>query len=364
MKRFVKVLSVGLCVSMVTFFVSIPVLAEPAESMLMPFQDGTEKPDILMASSYELPAYSVKGSVLVNGQENTLYATFDDAAGALESFKTQWSDYLNKVASTYGVGSLTVENWEVFYGYALQYMAETADFSDAQAMDAFSRFIDIYENQKKNDEIMALLESRTVIDSSELAIILPYTSPAYEEYQNNRVQLQPRSGFNVSAGVEYAAKYARNHNDYLHYYYFSNGDCANFASQILEAGGVQQEVYDSEYMGWWHKFLVLHTHSQSWTMADVWARYQGIYAKTSSLNTFSGSLQDGDFIGFDKERDGDIDHIGFVTFLGTYNTYNGKYYRDFAVAQHTGDYYAWVSWDENGWDNLDGAVDYVRLRRS
>lgn len=73
------------------------------------------------------------------------------------------------------------------------------------------------------------------------------------------------------------------------------------------------------------------------------ANYQGKYMKTNNLRTFSGKLLPGDFIGLDETGDGDVNHVGFVTHTGTYKTYNGKYYKDFKVAQHTTDYCEWVS---------------------
>ena len=141
-------------------------------------------------------------------------------------------------------------------------------------------------------------------------------------------------------------------------------------SQILEAGGVKQIVYNDVAKGWWHKRTETHlgpidSHSQSWATAWVFANYQGKYMKTNSLRTFSGKLLPGDFIGLDEAGDGDVNHVGFVTHTGTYNTYNGKYYKDFKVAQHTSDYCEWVSAEKNHWEDYDGGISaYYVLRRS
>ena len=53
--------------------------------------------------------------------------------------------------------------------------------------------------------------------------------------------------------MSYASAHATSPNT-PDYYYFSHGDCINFVSQILEASGVSQDVYDSVYSGWWHKY--------------------------------------------------------------------------------------------------------------
>ena len=84
----------------------------------------------------------------------------------------------------------------------------------------------------------------------------------------------------------------------------------------------------------------------------------------STLKMFSGKVAKGDFIALDGNDDGEWDHMGFVVQVGTPNNYNGKYYTDFKVAQHTGDYLKWVSKERNGWDKEDdGKVKYAIVRR-
>lgn len=58
---------------------------------------------------------------------------------------------------------------------------------------------------------------------------------------------------NLLNKIDYARQYALNPNHGPYHYFGIRGDCTNFTSQILEAAGVAQEVYDSEYMGWWHR---------------------------------------------------------------------------------------------------------------
>ena len=73
----------------------------------------------------------------------------------------------------------------------------------------------------------------------------------------------------------------------------------------------------------------------------------------STLYSFSTNIVPGDIIALDNESDGSWDHLGFVDQTGTYNDYNGKYYKDFKVAQHTYDYCAWASTSTNGWDEME-----------
>lgn len=68
----------------------------------------------------------------------------------------------------------------------------------------------------------------------------------------NAILTQARA-YNQNAAIDYARQYALNPNHGPYHYFGIRGDCTNFTSQILEAAGVAQEVYDSEYMGWWHR---------------------------------------------------------------------------------------------------------------
>lgn len=89
---------------------------------------------------------------------------------------------------------------------------------------------------------------------------------------------------NMKAAIAYAEKYATSPNTGA-YYYFRNGDCANFVSQILEAGGIKQEVYSETWKGWWHTTGNLHIpfissehkHSEAWSMVIPFARYMGVH---------------------------------------------------------------------------------------
>ncbi len=183
-----------------------------------------------------------------------------------------------------------------------------------------------------------------------------------------------RASFSESAGTEYARTYAENPIS-EEFQYLYGADCANFSSQILEAGGVAHvNNYPDQNKGWWHYTdgspdifgRYKHESSQSWRLADVFSKYQGAYAKTKVHNTFSKSIKKGDFIATDHTSDGKWDHVGYVVANDTYSAnYNGKTYYDYQVAQHTTNYLAWTSSSTNGWENEeDGGATYARLRRA
>ena len=312
--------------------------------------------------------YSIKDKVTINNTSYDLLATYNEPQKAMENFKRTNYAYLRKIQKKYDLDELNSENYYDYYYCSLEYYSGNCDempVSDKKSYHSLCEFIDIYENNDNNKDIIELCKNDSQLavsilsndNNKELDVFASYATTTRSE------------SFNAYKGSQYAQDWATSRNT-NYYYSFSRGDCANFMSQILEAGGVKQIVYNDASKGWWHKRTETHlgpidSHSQSWATAWVFANYQGKYMKTNNLRTFSGKLLPGDFIGLDETGDGDVNHVGFVTHTGTYKTYNGKYYKDFKVAQHTTDYCEWVSAEKNHWEDYDGGKSaYYVLRRS
>lgn len=232
--------------------------------------------------------------------------------------------------------------------------------------------IDIFENNDYNDEIRDYVANHTPKTRSsdaqdsylrELATMLSSFSELNQRYANDK-SISPRSSFNAYAASQYAMRWATERN--LPAYQSFQYDCANFGSQIMEAAGVAQVSGNSVDYGWWHKVSPggAHSNSRAWSFASSFTNFHNRIYATKSFSTFSGQLLPGDFIAYDTESDGLADHIGFVTYTGSWNTYGGKYYRDFRVAQHTGDYHAWVSSSTNGWETKENGVrKFIIIRK-
>ena len=140
-------------------------------------------------------------------------------------------------------------------------------------------------------------------------------------------------------------------------YYSYTQDCTNFASQILEAGGEAQNNTGNVYSGWWHTVTIggtvsnptfTHNNSRSFTTVSYFNSYFGTYYTTTTHGNFASNLQAGSVIACDTNGDGDMNHIGFVTEVGSYNSSIGCI--DYKVAQHTSDYHRWVSASNNNWE--------------
>ncbi len=326
--------------------------------------------------------------VNINGIENPLYCTFENQVLALENIKKEASVLLGLLESRYKLSPLSNNNWKLYRIKMLEfYTIPTEQYNESnEDFIKLRAFFDIYENEESNNEILnyinanklginefgvVLRDSITLVD---LGLLFPYYAPISNLAENivtSKNLIQPMSTINVQPAVDYATTYATNRNTPT-YYSFSNGDCTNFVSQILEASGVAQVVYDSVHSGWWHKrvpgFLGIgwtHTHSRSWTIADTFARYMGITYSTKNHPSFSSNIQRGDFIAADFTSDGNWDHSGFVTDRASYSyAHNGSpSYYDYKVAQHTPDYHDWTSSSTNGWENTSDGRTYARIRR-
>lgn len=312
--------------------------------------------------------FSVKQVLTLGDKTVYLYTTFDEPDEALSNIKVSCSNVICLLKEVFQLDEFSSDTWELYQNalYVMHDSEKRPDwYMESNSEIASLRFFfDIYENDSQNKDIIrqATLKrsASQLLTDVDFITSLPYTSDVVQDYLKDKAMIMPRA-YSKDKAIAYATKYASNPNR-EGYYYFSGGDCANFTSQILEAAGVGQAVYDSEYSGWWHKKTWLgHTHSKSWTIANTFARYMGVGYTSRNHASFSANLQAGDFIAYDDSSDGDWNHMGFVTQVDNYKT-NGYY--DYKVAQHTTNYHAWVSSSTNGWENLQAnGATYGRVRR-
>ncbi len=112
------------------------------------------------------------------------------------------------------------------------------------------------------------------------------------------VKLGTSSSYSRSKAVTYAVKYALNYNpNYPDYNGATGGDCTNYISQCLYAGGIKQHygTYGS-YNSWYFKSD--RDRSGSWTKASYFQKY--IHGNNSKISaTFPSSwygVEEGDII--------------------------------------------------------------------
>lgn len=319
-------------------------------------------------------------TVVIEGKINPLYCTFVNEDYALRQLRSRVPNTLDLISSKYSLKEINKSNI-VEYKNILNSLSDDSEFfQNNDELQNLKSFIDIYEGYSRNKKLLEKVETLknkdklSKEDKIEIGMLLPYYAPlAIEASSYMQEQLGAlRSALpDLNAAVRYAERYAwtPNANEYgvAKQKFIIDADCTNFASQILHASGVSQVVYGNENYGWWHRknWLGGHDYSISWINADVFARYMGVGYTTTDHRSFAQNIIVGDFIAFDRESNGTWDHMGFVTYRdNSERWYNGKYYQNYIVAQHTSNYNMWVSEEQNHWEFIgDNNGRYGRVRR-
>lgn len=156
--------------------------------------------------------------------------------------------------------------------------------------------------------------------------------------------------YNYYNMIVYAATWFNGHNWQYNNYDGGTGDCTNFVSQALAAGGWQQvgsgffwERTDSSK--WYHS----NPDSYTWSGAQNFFWFATGSGRTYELS-YLADMGPADVMQIDWYNDGIIDHTALVTFV------NGQ---DIKVSQHTDGY-----WNRSIWEiyNANPTSTYFALR--
>lgn len=117
--------------------------------------------------------------------------------------------------------------------------------------------------------------------------------------------------YNYTAMAQYAEKYWSNYNPAYRKFSGNGGDCTNFISQALNAGGWKPVPGTStDYRNWWYDGS---RQSDSWVGANEWAWFTLSNQRAANLaNVYQ--LDVGDILQADFNRDGSKDHSMMVTY--------------------------------------------------
>ena len=118
------------------------------------------------------------------------------------------------------------------------------------------------------------------------------------------------SAYNVDAAVAYSDKYALNYNTAYANFASYGGDCANFASQCINAGGMPQ-VVGSKYgtNGWFYK--ASNNRSATWTGANQLCTWMSENRGIQIIGAKKSEVYKGSPVFFDWEKDGKWNHATF-----------------------------------------------------
>lgn len=131
--------------------------------------------------------------------------------------------------------------------------------------------------------------------------------------------------YNYKAMAAYAEKYWKNYNTAYRKFNEAGGDCTNFVSQALRAGGWKNDSGTaSDYRNWWYD---TSAQTDSWVGANEWSWFALSSKRTTNLaNVYQAEV--GDVVQMDFDRDGSKDHTMMVTYRSSdgvpYLTYHSN----------------------------------------
>ncbi|MBQ3384828.1 MAG: amidase domain-containing protein [Erysipelotrichaceae bacterium] len=298
---------------------------------------------------------------------NWNYIEFKNQESALETFAKENQSFLKYYSEKYELTKMSTGNFTSYYLLIKNDMLSGSFVAGTVTEYRTAlRFFDIFENKEQNEDIRNTI-ARSKSTGEDITEYLAYELPNFNQFVKDYFEENGQkavTSFSVSTANTYAITYATSANSST-YGYISGGDCANFCSQILIAGGeTMVDNFPNIYAGWWHhNVLGSHTYSRSWTWADKFVRYHQYSSfQTTSYSTFTRWLAPGCFIGYEDDQDGEWDHVAYVTTVDSYKT-SGYY--DHKIAQHSNDYYKWAS--NSGWpakENGDNVFIIIRGARS
>lgn len=281
---------------------------------------------------------------------------FQDNGEALNNFVKEHPNIVQAVKDFGDLSDIDSSNWT-------QYAEATSEMGNYPG-EFMASFLDTYAVRYFNQELRYLTAKyNTSKDASSLAVLYfaaPRTQDNIQALSDlesrpevKKILWKDKAGYNIPGAVSYARQWAWSPNPAYRNFDSVGGNCTNFASQILLAGG------DGMNSAWYYNNS---GQSLTWINANAFSNYVGKKYQTSDFLSFSSTLKTGDFIGFDRNNDGILDHIGFVSDrTGELITRRGKRFYNFAVAQHSAFYNSWVGTGNNNWQSGDGKYTFYRL---
>lgn len=336
----------------------------------------------------ELGDVKYSKAIKVDGNSYNLYPTFEDLSQAVNNLKPKCKNIIDDMKNQYKLGEFTVASLPKYCENVYDYDQGLYDSMDTGNLDVetyqkkqdellqFFEFIDIYENDACNKEIISEIKKLDLksLDQNEktekelqelssgindLSLILPNNTGAQEvmkgidsklisempklekaaengdvislgvQAESNIVAVpcaySGNSKFKIASGVSYADKYGANANRTK--YSACTADCTNFASQIKAAGGVPRYKKYGQSNAWNYQVITMTAYptlrySNNWCNANSFCNFFGVKSKYTSKNysnkytrfvKFAAAVKKGNFIALDSAGDGSWNHVGFVS---------------------------------------------------
>ncbi len=120
--------------------------------------------------------------------------------------------------------------------------------------------------------------------------------------------------YNYAAMATYAEKYWKNYNTAYRRFNSAGGDCTNYISQSLYAGGWKHATASTEdYDTWWYG---TSSQSDTWVGVNEWSWFTQTAKRTTALaNAYQMDI--GDVLQVDFDKDGAKDHTMITSYRST-----------------------------------------------
>ena len=249
-----------------------------------------------------------------------------------DKYSPAYIEILNKISLNPSLLNTTEEERQAFSALSTLYIGRITSSIYEDMSDDEKRIIDETENNLLNNTFLEIRNDN-----------IKKFKDIKESKKHSR-RKRSVSNFYEPPATEYALKYALDGNGAYKFIY--GKDCTNFASQIMQAGGMIQS-YTSNSSGYKWYYSNAFAHSKSWTWAHGFMQYwtaEG--ARTASFTSTSSAIphiRKGNFIGYWDKTLFEFSHMAYVN-----NVSNGKVY----ICQHT------INRKNALWNNIDWKSDY------
>lgn len=285
--------------------------------------------DFTKESYYEITKESTISEI-----EDYLFSYFENNNIEIERNSSEHYEYLFNQLSYNQDENLTKDkNYSEILSYASTYVGNYAEIEMNGSNDLEDKTIDEVILQNKEDIEKAELEGSFSVEP----------------------QITRAAGYNPNAAVNYAKKYSIYQNGDYPYY---TADCTNFASQVVQAGGMKQSTSkNASGMAWYMKknpglSFNKFDYSVPWINAHQFQVYWNAQGKKITGHTNKNSVQStanvGDALVYQSKTTYQAWHVAIVT-----KKVNGKIY----ITQHS------VSLNDAKWEdrNLDMSQNVVMV---
>ncbi|MBC6309032.1 amidase domain-containing protein [Listeria sp. FSL L7-1582] len=244
--------------------------------------------------------------------EKSLLAYLDTRGWQFEIGSAEMGDYLYKQLSEEEDNEITkLDNYEDILAYATEYIYQETSNESTTIHDIQDMTL-----QDVKEEVEG--EASTLANDSFVEV----------------PRLLKASGYNRTAAANYALKYALSHNKSYKSYGGSGGDCTNFVSQAIYAGGMRGTSTGYPLYKTWSSTLTQTGRSDSaaWINANEFRLYWQI--KKSNVTVYSSradlskKANVGDVINYANKKTGRSWHNCIVTDKSGNTLY---------ISQHSGD---------------------------